>query len=136
MYSYILEATGVADHLVASAEKSEALVDQGEDVIGNINTVISSLESLDIEELQDSAGALYDQASGFMETAKNNPQEILQGLLNYGIQGLSSCGAGGVCPTVGGMVSNERRPERRRVSAGRAMSSEAWTVWISIRRTA
>ena len=107
MYSYILEATGVADHLVNSAEKSEEVVSQGEEVIGNINTVIASLESLDIEELQDSAGALYDQASGFMETAKNNPQEILQGLLNYGIQGLSSAALGAcVQPLVGWYLTN------------------------------
>lgn len=107
MYSYILEATGVADHLVNSAEKSEALVDQGEDVIGNINTVISSLENLDFDGLGDSTGAIYDQASGFAESVKENPEEILQRLLSYGIQELSSA-ALGLCvkPLVGWYLTN------------------------------
>lgn len=107
MYSYILEATGVADHLVNSAEKSEEVVSQGTEVIGNINTVISSLENLDFDGLGDSTGAIYDQASGFVETAKDNPQEILQGLLHYEIQELSSAALGAcVRPLVGWYLTN------------------------------
>ena len=107
MYSYLLETLGVADHLVASAEKSEAVVQQGEELIGNINTVISSLKNLDIEGIDESAGAVYDQVSGFVDTAAKNPEEILQGLLNYGVQELSSAALGAcVRPLVGWYLTN------------------------------
>lgn len=107
MYSYVLEAMGVADHLVASAEKSEAVVSEGEEMVENINTVLSSLKNLDIDGLNESAGAVYDQASGFANTAANNPEEILQGLLNYGVQELSSAALGAcVRPLVGWYLTN------------------------------
>ena len=107
MYSYVLESMGIADHLVASAEKSEAVVSAGEELVGNINTVISSLQNLDIEGLEESTGAMAEQAGGFMDTAEKNPEEILQGLLNYGVQELSSMALGAcVRPLVGWYLTN------------------------------
>lgn len=107
MYSYILDAMGIADHLVASAEKSEAVVSAGEELVDNINTVMSSLQSLDIEGLEESTGAIVDQAEGFADTMTNDPEKILQGLLNYGVQELSSAALGAcVQPLVGWYLTN------------------------------
>lgn len=102
MYSYTLEAAGVADHLVASAERGESVVGGANEVIDNVNKVINTLENLDIEGAQEAGQAIYDQASGFAGRLQDDPRDVLQDFMNYGIQELSSAALGAcIRPLVG-----------------------------------
>lgn len=107
MYSYTLEAMGVADHLTKSAERSETVVSDANKMIDNINAVIGAIEELDIDGVQKSGQAIYNQASGFSESLEDDPKNVLQNFMSYGIQELSSAALGAcIQPLVGWYLTN------------------------------
>lgn len=107
MYSYTLEAMGVADHLTKSAERSESVVSGANEMIGNINEVIGAIEKLDIDGVQKSGQAIYNQASGFAGRLQDDPKDVLQDFMNYGVQELSSAALSTcVRPLVGWYLTN------------------------------
>ena len=72
------------------------------EVIDNVNKVINTLENLDIEGAQEAGQAIYDQASGFAGRLQDDPRDVLQDFMNYGIQELSSAALGAcIRPLVG-----------------------------------
>lgn len=107
MYSYTLDAMGVADHLTKSAERSESVVKDANKMISNINEVIGAIEKLDIDGMQKSGQAVYSQSSGFVGQLRDNPKDVLKNFMNYGIQELSGV-ALSTCirPLVGWYLTN------------------------------
>lgn len=107
MYSYTLEAMGVADHLTKSAERSESVVSGANEMIGNINEVIGAIENLDLNGVKESGQAIYDQTGGFVGRLQDDPKDVLQDFMNYGVQELSGAALGAcVRPLVGWYLTN------------------------------
>lgn len=86
MYSYTLEAAGVAEHLKNSAATAEGVQSDANQFIEDVNLVISSLENLDLEGVADSGQNLYEQGSGFVDNLIDDPKAVLQEFMNYGIR--------------------------------------------------
>ena len=107
MYSYTLDALGVAEHLTNSADRSDAVVAGGNEMISNINEVISTIEDLDVQGAYDAGQNIYDQASGFVGRLQENPKDVLQNFMNYGLQECSSAALGScIRPLIGWYLTN------------------------------
>ncbi len=86
MYSYTLEAMGAADHLVKSAERADRTKKDAATVVKDINGVIDALEKFDLDALHDASHDTYEHVSGIAEHIANDPKDVLQNLMNYGLQ--------------------------------------------------
>lgn len=107
MYSYTLEAAGVAEHLQASAGQAEALQGDVNTFVDNINNVLDAIENVDIQGLSQSGEGLYEQGSGFVDQLSSDPKAVLQSFMNYGIRELNSALLGTLIrPLVGHYLSN------------------------------
>lgn len=90
MYSYTLEAMGIADHMVASAKRGEKAGKQITDFATNINGVVSAIENTNWSGLSKSAESTYNQVSGFADEIVDNPKSVMQDFLNYGLNKVES----------------------------------------------
>jgi hypothetical protein len=107
MYTYTLDAMGVADHLVTSAQKAEKAESEINTFKSNVNSVISALESLDISGLYTAGQTTYSQVSSFAGSVQDDPEGMLQLFLNYGVQeGLDILFEQAVRPLVGRYLTN------------------------------
>ena len=107
MYSYTLEAAGVAEHLQTSAGKAEGVEKDVNEFIGDVNGVLDAIEGLDLNGLVESGESLYEQGTGFVDDIANNPKAVLQDFMNYGIREGSSALLGTqIRPLVGHYLSN------------------------------
>ena len=86
MYSYTLEAAGVAEHLQNSSALAEDLQSDVNTFIGDVNGVLEAIEGLDLDGLVESGQNLYEQGSGFVDDVADDPKAFLQKFMNYGIQ--------------------------------------------------
>lgn len=86
MYSYTLDALGLAEHVQASAGRAEKTEQQAQQLQRNINTVLDELEALNIQGVMDAGENTYDQISGIVDYAVDNPKELIRDFMNYGIQ--------------------------------------------------
>jgi hypothetical protein len=107
MYSYTLDAMGVSDHLMNSAGQAESVGNEIDDFAGNVNQVFNAIETLNLNGIRESGSALYQQGSQLAQRAENDPKELLQNLMNYGLQKGGSAVFGSlVRPLVGRYLSN------------------------------
>lgn len=107
MYAYTLDAMGISDHLMKSAGRAETVDSKIGSAAKNINGVISAIETLNIRGIKASGEALYQQGSELAGRVKNDPGDVLQNLMNYGIQKGGSAGFGAlVRPLVGWYLNN------------------------------
>ncbi len=86
IYSYTLEAMGAADHLVRSADRADRVEQDAATVAGDINGVLNALESMDLSALRDAGEDTYEHVGGIAEHIANDPKDVLQNLMNYGLQ--------------------------------------------------
>lgn len=86
MYSYTLDAMGLASHVQASAGRSERTEKQMQSVQSHLNEVMDEIESLNLSGAIDAAGDTYDEIYGIVDNAVDNPKSLLQDFMNYGIQ--------------------------------------------------
>jgi len=103
VYAYALEVTGIADHIVKAEEKSEAFKTQVNGTKDDIDTFLSALQSLDIQQA-------YTKGSSVVQTAqsvKADPKSAVTGLLMFGLSEGGSEAFGLLCrPIVGGFLAN------------------------------
>lgn len=109
MYTYALEAAGVTSHLQASAKKGEKVEGGVYGFYDNVNTVLDSIESLDIEGLKSSGGAAVGQIKDFGGKMKQNPEAIFKDFLNLALQeALDAAFAGAIKPLLNHYLANGR----------------------------
>lgn len=85
MYTYTLEAMGVADHLVNVAERSEGVQQGANDLISNINEVMEAINGLNLEQARASGEATYNQVNGFINRVQDDPMDVLQDFMSFGL---------------------------------------------------
>lgn len=85
MYTYALEATGVAKHIVANSKQAAEVGDQSDKMVDNLNKLITALERRDANGFGQATGDIYNQASGIANQVVENPKGVLQKLLNFGL---------------------------------------------------
>lgn len=86
MYSYTLDAMGVADHLIASAGRSDKTEREINTFIDNVNDVFGAIKTLNISGIGEAGDALYQQGSAVAERLQDDPEDVLQNVMNYGLQ--------------------------------------------------
>lgn len=108
MYSYVLDAMGVSDHLMKSAGRAETVDSTIGEFAQNVNGVISAIEAFNVNGIKTSGGAVYQQGSKLAERLENDPKDVFQNLLNYGLQKGGSAGFGALIrPLVGWYLTND-----------------------------
>ena len=86
MYSYTLQALGLADDLAAISGNAEQISKKANAVRDDINSVIEGLESLsDVRGSVDGAGKAVDDVTGWVGEAADDPKAMLQLFMNYGV---------------------------------------------------
>lgn len=86
MYSYALDAMGVSDHLMASSGRSDKTEGEVNKFITNVNSVVDSLETLNMSGIEASGEALAQQGNNLAQRLENDPRDVLQNVMNYGLQ--------------------------------------------------
>lgn len=94
MYSYTLDAMGVSEELMASAGRSDKTEKEINDFISNVNSVHDAIEALSVSGIQESGKALYQQGSKLAKHVKDDPKDVLQNVMNYGLQKAGEAGFG------------------------------------------
>lgn len=107
MYSYTLEAAGVAEHIQNSSAQAEALQKEANQFITDVDGVLDAIENLDLEGVSQSGQNLYEQGSGFVDKLSSDPKSVLQSFMNYGIRDVNSALLGTLIrPLVGRYLAN------------------------------
>lgn len=83
MYSYTLDVTGVAGHMVTNATKAEEVRGEIGQMKDSINGVIDAIENLSPSQVGAHGQAALDQAKGWADQAASDPKAMVQSLLNY-----------------------------------------------------
>lgn len=83
MYSYTLDVTGVAGHMVTNATKAEEVRGEIGQMKDSINGVIDAIENLSPSQVGVHGEAAIDQAKGWADQAASDPKAMVQSLLNY-----------------------------------------------------
>lgn len=107
MYSYTLDAMGVSDHLINSAGQADSVQSEIDGFAGNVNQVIKAIETLNVKGIGEAGSDLYQRGSQLAQRAENDPEALLQNLMNYGLQKGGSAVFGSlVRPLVGRYLGN------------------------------
>ncbi|MCI9331534.1 MAG: hypothetical protein HFG05_05090 [Oscillibacter sp.] len=107
MYSYTLDAMGVAEHLMKSAGQAGSVDKEKNEFVKNVNDVFDAVENLNVSGIQSSGEALYNQGANLAQRVENDPKSLLQELMNYGLQKGGSAVFGAlVRPLVGRYLTN------------------------------
>ena len=86
MYSYALEVTGIAKGLSTLDNKANKVAREANAMRDDVTGVLSGIEAFsNIRGAADSGGAALNRALGWAEEAAGNPKEVLQLLMNYGL---------------------------------------------------
>ncbi len=108
MYSYVLHLTGADSHIKNSAAKADVAQGQVDDFKRNINGLLDGIGSLAPEQIGESGEALADQVHSGVSNVVSDPKGMLQYVLNYSLNQLSSAAFGNfvVRPLVGRYLAN------------------------------
>lgn len=85
MYSYVLDVTGAADHLMKNAEQAEAVQGEIDTFTENVNQVLDGIRSLSIDQVKDNGKKAGVQVQGWINGTEEDPKRTIQYLLNYGL---------------------------------------------------
>jgi len=86
MYAYTLDAMGVSDHLINSANRADKTEGEMNKFASNVNSVFKAIEDFSISGIRDSTGALYEQGSEVVGRVEDDPRDVFQNVMNYGLQ--------------------------------------------------
>lgn len=107
MYSYTLDVTGVAGHMVNNATKADEVRGEIDEMKGSINGVIDAIENLSPNQVGVHGQAALDQAKGWADQAASDPKAMVQLMLNYGLNELGNAALEQVLrPLVGHYLTN------------------------------
>jgi hypothetical protein len=83
MYGYVLEVTGVAPHLKKLSSGHDEVTSEANAAIDDINTVLSGINGLDIDEIKGGADNLITRVEDWSDSISEDPTSALQKLLQY-----------------------------------------------------
>ncbi len=118
MYDYCFSAAGYDDDIMKIAGRADEVETEIDTFKTNINTVLDGLNSLsgsnsisqDIttaQNIYNSGSAVVDQTSGWIESAANDPKDMIGKLLSFGTTELSEMAfAAMVRPIIGRYLTN------------------------------
>ena len=107
MYSYTLEVTGVAEHMMNNAAKADAVRGEVDEMKSSINGVIDAIENLCPSELGTHGQAAVEQAKGWVDAAASAPKAVVQDLMNCALGEAKSAAFEQIIrPLVGHYLSN------------------------------
>ena len=107
MYSYVLEATGLADPMGNLAQGAAGVQEEIDGFRENLTGVLDGLESLAPEEIGASGEALAGQVGGWIDDVSADPRGALQDLLQFGLyEGEKALARALAQPLVGRYLSN------------------------------
>lgn len=108
MYAYALDAMEVADHLMASAGRGDVVTDEAKKLVENTNKLFDAVESLNVSGIGEAGNALYQQGSTVAAHVRDDPMDVFQTVMNYGLQKAGSYTFGALIrPLVGRYLTNE-----------------------------
>lgn len=85
MYSYTLEATGVADILKIIDDKGSIVESEARAMQSDIELVLDEIQKLSVDEAQRHGKAALDRAHDWGESIADDPKNALQLVMNYGL---------------------------------------------------
>ena len=118
MYDYCFHVTGLDDEISGIAKKAAGLRKDVTEFKGNINTVLDGIAALPgstsvgscidtSKGIYNAGSAAYKQASGWVDTAVNNPKQMVSNLLALGVDaGASAAFEALVRPIIGRYLTN------------------------------
>ena len=74
MYTYALEATGVAEHIVASSNRADKVAQSSDEMVTNLNKLINALEDWDADGFTNAANDIYNQSYRIAERIVDDPK--------------------------------------------------------------
>ena len=86
MYCYTLNVLGIDDELMAMANKGGQVGVEANAMKGDIESLLSALDSLSGGSAVINSGNAANRALGWAEEAAGDPKEALQLLMNYGLR--------------------------------------------------
>ena len=86
VYTYVMDVTGVADHLIASAQKGDKIENDLNIFKKNVNGVLNAISELDLDGVQNSGGAVLDQTKAFADEVSNDPSGLFKDFLNFALK--------------------------------------------------
>lgn len=107
MYSYTLDVTGLAGHMVANATKAEEVRGEIDEMKSSINGVIDAIENLSPSQVGAHGQAAIDQTKGWVDQTASDPKSTVQALLNFGLNEVGNAALEQLLrPLVGHYLSN------------------------------
>lgn len=85
MYSYVLHATGAAEHMGNLAQGAAGVQGEMDELGENLSGLLDGLESLSVSQAGASGEALTGQAGSWISDAAAAPKAVLQQLAQYGL---------------------------------------------------
>ena len=92
MYSYVLDLTGAASHIQNNSAKAGAVQGQVDEFKSNLNGLLNGIEKLDPDQIGSSGEALGNQIGNVAGSIEENPKDVLQKMMNYGVNKAGSAG--------------------------------------------
>ena len=86
LYSYVLERTGLAEHMLNSAAKAEDMQGELDQMKASINGVIDGLEQLEPSQVGTHGKAAVEQGKTWVQKTTTGPKAVLQDVLNYALK--------------------------------------------------
>lgn len=94
MYSYSLKVIGLDEILMEIDTRATEVREAAEEFKVNINDVLEGIDSLSPDGIVASGEAAANQVGGWGESIVDDPKEVMQLLLNYGLGEVSNAGFG------------------------------------------
>lgn len=107
MYSYTLEATGIADILKTIDHKGSIVDNEVKKMQNDIGLVFDEIQALSLDEAQRHGEAALERAHNWGESIADDPKNALQLVMNYGLnEGRNALFKNMVAPLVAGYLDN------------------------------
>ena len=90
MYSYVLDLTGAASHIQNNSAKAGAVQGQIDTFKSNVNGLLDGIENLKPDQIGEKGEAVLNQAWTGIDNTVTDPKNMIQYLLNYGLNQVSS----------------------------------------------
>lgn len=85
MYSYVLDLTGAASHIQNNSAKAGKVQGQVDQFRSNVNGLLDGVKNLDAGQIGAKGEAILNQMQSGVDYAVENPKEMLQYMMNYGL---------------------------------------------------
>ena len=105
--AYVLDLTGAASHIQNNSAKAGTVQGQVDQFRSNVNGLLDGVENLDAGQIGAKGEAILNQMQSGVDYAVGHPKEMLQYMMNYGLDKAGGAAFGQmVRPLVGRYLAN------------------------------